>query len=41
LAEFDWRVLYPNLAAFSARVEQRPSFAGSRPVPQTITDAVV
>jgi glutathione S-transferase len=41
LAEFDWRVLYPNLAAFSARVEQRPSFAGSRPVPQTINDAVV
>lgn len=40
-AEFDWRSLYPYLAAFSDRLEQRPSFAMSRPVPQTIKDAVV
>jgi glutathione S-transferase len=39
--EFDWRRLYPNLAAFCDRVEQRPSFLGSRPVPQVIKDAVV
>ena len=40
-AEFDWRGLYPNLAAYSARLEARPSFAGSVPVPQTIADKVV
>lgn len=39
--EFDWRSLHPGLAAFSDRMEQRPSFAATRPVPQTITDAVV
>ncbi len=41
LPEFDWRALYPNLAAFSARIEQRPSFAASVPVPQIISDKVV
>jgi glutathione S-transferase len=40
-AEFDWRALYPELSAFRDRMEQRPSFVGSRPVPQTIKDAVV
>jgi glutathione S-transferase len=40
-AEFDWRALYPALSAFSDRMEQRPSFAGSRPVAQHIKDAVV
>ncbi len=40
-SEFDWGALYPNLAAYRDRLEQRPSFAMSRPVPQTITDAVV
>jgi len=40
-AEFVWRPLYPNLAAFCDRMEQRPSFIGTRPVPQTIKDAVV
>ncbi|MET0674550.1 MAG: glutathione S-transferase N-terminal domain-containing protein [Bradyrhizobium sp.] len=39
--EFDWRSAYPNLAAFSARVEARPSFAATVPVPQKITDKVV
>ena len=41
LAEFDWGSLYPNLAVYRDRLEQRTSFATSRPVPQTITDAVV
>lgn len=40
-SEFDWRGLYPNLAAFSARMETRPSFATSTPVAQTIADKVV
>ena len=40
-AEFDWRSLYPALAAFSDRIEQRPSFAASRPVAQTIKDRVI
>lgn len=39
--EFDWRAPYPNLAAFSARLEARPSFAATVPVPQKITDKVV
>jgi glutathione S-transferase len=39
--EFDWRSLYPALAAFSDRMEQRPSFAASRPVAQTIKDRVI
>jgi glutathione S-transferase len=41
LADFDWRALHPALAKYCDRMEQRPSFAGSRPVPQTIKDAVV
>lgn len=40
-AEYDWRKQYPNLAAFSARLEQRPSFAATVPVPQKISDKVV
>ena len=40
-AEFDWRSEYPNLKAFSARLEARPSFANSVPVPQKISDKVV
>ena len=39
--EFGWRGLYPNLAAFCARLEERPSFKGSVPVPQKISDRVV
>ena len=39
--DYDWQSLYPNLAAFSARIEQRPSFAGSVPVPQKISDKVM
>jgi len=40
-SELDWRRPYPNLSAYCARMEQRPSFVGSRPVAQTIKDAVV
>jgi len=40
-AEFDWRALYPALAKYCDRMEQRRSFASSRPVPQTIKDSVV
>lgn len=36
-----WRRLHPNLVALSARLEERPSFAGSVPVPQVISDKVV
>jgi glutathione S-transferase len=32
---------YPALAAYCARLEQRASFANSRPYPQTITDKIV
>ena len=39
--EYDWRARFPNLAAYSDRMEQRPSLAATRPVPQTITDKVV
>ena len=39
--EFDWRSQYPDLAAFSARVETRPSFVATVPVPQKISDKVV
>jgi glutathione S-transferase len=39
--EFDWRSQYPDLAAFSARIEARPSFANTVPVRQMISDKVV
>lgn len=35
-----WRDQYPDLAAFSDRLEERPSFAATRPVPQAIRDRV-
>ena len=41
LPEFGWRALYPQLAAYSDRMETRESFAQTKPVPQTITDKVV
>jgi glutathione S-transferase len=40
-AEFDWRGLYPDLAAFDARHALRPSFAATVPVPQSFADKVV
>ena len=39
--EFEWRSQYPDLAAFSARIEARPSFADTVPVRQMISDKVV
>ena len=39
--EYPWRARHPTLAALSDRLEQRPSFRGSVPYPQTITDKVV
>ena len=36
----DWRTQYPNLAVYSDRLEERPSFANTRPVPQVIRDCV-
>ncbi|MEZ5855893.1 MAG: glutathione S-transferase N-terminal domain-containing protein [Hyphomicrobiaceae bacterium] len=39
--ELDWASAYPDLAAYSARMERRPSFAATQPVPQTISDKVV
>ncbi len=39
--DIDWRSQYPNLAAYSARLEHRASLVATRPVPQIITDKVV
>ena len=39
--EMKWREQYPDLAGYSDRMEQRPSFQRSRPVPQKISDKVV
>jgi len=36
LPAFEWRGRYPELAAFSRRIEARPSFAATRPEPQPI-----
>lgn len=38
--ENPWRAEYPNLALYSDRLEQRPSFAATVPVPQIIRDKV-
>jgi glutathione S-transferase len=40
-AEHPWRQEYPALAALSDRLEARPSFAATAPVPQNIVEAVV
>jgi glutathione S-transferase len=39
--EINWREQYPDLAAYSDRMEQRLSFQKSRPIPQKISDKVV
>jgi len=39
--ELPWRTLYPNLSALSDRLELRPSFQATVPVPQIISDRVV
>ena len=40
-SEYEWRNHYPDLAIFADRLERRPSFAGSVPAPQKISDKVV
>ena len=39
--EYSWRPQYPDLAALSDRLEQRPSFKNSVPSVQKITDKIV
>ena len=39
--ELPWRTLFPDLARFSDRLEERPSFRESVPVAQSITEKVV
>ena len=39
--ELPWRTQYPNLAALSDRLEQRPSFKNSVPSVQKISDKIV
>ncbi len=39
--DYPWRANHPNLSVFSDRMESRPSFQGSVPVPQIISDKVV
>ena len=39
--ELQIRSIYPQLAAYSDRMELRPSLANSKPYPQTITDKIV
>ncbi|KAK5075963.1 hypothetical protein LTS08_002472 [Lithohypha guttulata] len=38
---FDWRAEFPRLAAYTDRLEERPSFKDSAPYPQTIKDKIV
>jgi glutathione S-transferase len=39
--DMPWRDRHPGLAAYAEQMEQRPSFAATRPRVQTITDKVV
>lgn len=39
--QIDWRQRHPNLAAYFDRIDQRPSFAATRPEAQVIRDRVV
>lgn len=39
--DYPWRARHPALSEYSDRLERRPSFAGSVPVPQVISDKVV
>lgn len=39
--EMPWRAQYPDLAAFSDRMERRSSFKASVPIAQSMTDKVV
>jgi glutathione S-transferase len=39
--DYPWRERHPDLSAYSDRMERRPSFMSSVPVPQMISDKVV
>jgi glutathione S-transferase len=39
--DYPWRERHPGLSAYSDRMERRPSFQSSVPVPQKISDKVV
>lgn len=39
--EYPWRERHPNLGAYSDRMEQRPSFRDTVPVPQVFQDKIV
>lgn len=36
-----WRDMYPNLAKYTDRLEERESFKSTKPYPQTISDKIV
>lgn len=40
-SEYSWRDRYPDLAAYSDRMEQRPSFQATVPYAQTFKDRIV
>ena len=39
--DYDWQTKYPSLKRYWERLDQRDTFANTRPSPQTITDKVV
>jgi len=39
--DYPWRQTHPKLSEYSDRIEKRPSFVGSVPVPKMISDKVV
>lgn len=39
--DYDWQTKYPKLKQYWERLDQRDTFANTRPSPQTITDKVV
>lgn len=39
--DYDWKTKYPKLKTYFERIDQRDTFANTRPSPQTITDKVV
>jgi glutathione S-transferase len=39
--DHEWKTKYPRLNEYFERLDQRPTFANTRPSPQTISDKVV
>lgn len=39
--DHQWKAKHPKLLQYFERLDQRPTFANTRPHPQTITDKVV